>query len=186
LISARKMLAANCLGASVSEVSGPIDLVAVDVRRYAHRLARKLLNHLLRVSVPQVIVCVPNWSSTSCDLGRIHISTRRSDRDVRGEAGMVMQVVVVTSVVLPGAGRGPGVVVERFEFAQRVQQVGLVKDEGAVEKFGSAGPDPALHDRVHPWYADPGRDRGDAAVGNNRVESGGLLACTAPILGASR
>ena len=75
---------------------------------------------------------------------------------------------------------GSVVVVERFEFAQGVQQVGLVKDEGAVEEFGSAGPDPALDDRVHPWCPDPGRDRGDAAVDNNRVESGGVLAVSVP------
>jgi hypothetical protein len=31
-----------------------------------------------------------------------------------------------------------------------VQQVGLVKDEGAVEEFGSAGSDPAFHDRIRP------------------------------------
>jgi hypothetical protein len=27
--------------------------------------------------------------------------------------------------------------------------VGLVQDEGAVEQLGSAGADPAFHDRVH-------------------------------------
>ncbi len=68
------------------------------------------------------------------------------------------------------------VIVERFEFAQGVQQVGLVQDEGAVEQFGSAGADPAFHDRVHPRDADPGRDRGDATVGKNGVEGGGVLA----------
>ena len=36
------------------------------------------------------------------------------------------------------------VIVERFEFAQGVQEVGLVQDECAVEQFGSAGSDPAL------------------------------------------
>ena len=40
--------------------------------------------------------------------GRIRVSTRRADRDVGDEAGMVMPVVVVTSVVMPGAGRGAG------------------------------------------------------------------------------
>jgi hypothetical protein len=75
---------------------------------------------------------------------------------------------------------GSVVVVERFEFAQGVQQVGLVKDGGAVEEFGSAGSDSAFHDRVHPWYPDPGRDRGDGAVGKNRIESGGVLAVSVP------
>jgi hypothetical protein len=32
--------------------------------------------------------------------GHIRVSTRQADRDVAGEAGMAMQVVVVTSVVL--------------------------------------------------------------------------------------
>ena len=41
---------------------------------------------------------VPSWSSTSCDLGRIRVSTRPADHDVRSDAGMAMQVVVVTSV----------------------------------------------------------------------------------------
>ena len=40
--------------------------------------------------------------------GSIRVSTRRVDRDVGGEAGMAMRVVVVTSVVLLGAGRGAG------------------------------------------------------------------------------
>jgi transposase len=40
--------------------------------------------------------------------GRIRVLARRVDRDVAGEAGMAMQVVVVTSVVLLGAGRGAG------------------------------------------------------------------------------
>jgi hypothetical protein len=61
----------------------------------------------------------------------------------------------------------PVVVIERFEFAPDVQQMGLVHHEGAVEQFGSAGSDPAFHDRVHPWYADPGRDYCDAVVGKN-------------------
>lgn len=56
---------------------------------------------------------------------------------------------------------GSMIVVEGFEFAQGVHGVGLVQDEGAVERFGSPGADPALHDRVHPGYADRGRDRGD-------------------------
>jgi hypothetical protein len=74
----------------------------------------------------------------------------------------------------------PVVVVERFEFAQGVQKVGLVQDEGAVEQLGSAGSDPPFHDRIHPRYADPGHDRCDAAVGENGIESGGVLAVPVP------
>jgi hypothetical protein len=40
--------------------------------------------------------------------GRIRVLARRVDHDVAGEAGMAMQVVVVTSVVLLGAGRSAG------------------------------------------------------------------------------
>jgi hypothetical protein len=40
--------------------------------------------------------------------GFICVSTRRADRDVGGEAGMAPQAVVVTSMVLPGAGRDAG------------------------------------------------------------------------------
>ena len=40
--------------------------------------------------------------------GRIHVSTRPADRDVAGDAGMALLMVVVTSVVLLGAGRGVG------------------------------------------------------------------------------
>lgn len=70
------------------------------------------------------------------------------------------------------------VVVERFEFTQGVRQVGLVKDEGAVEEFGSAGSDPAFHDRVHARDANPGHDRCNAAVGKNRIERCGVPAVT--------
>jgi hypothetical protein len=40
--------------------------------------------------------------------GRIRVSARRVDRDVGGEAGMAMQVVVAISVVLLGSERGAG------------------------------------------------------------------------------
>jgi hypothetical protein len=37
-------------------------------------------------------------------------------------------------------------VVDGLELAERVEQVGLVPDEGAVEEFVAAGLHPALHD----------------------------------------
>jgi hypothetical protein len=40
--------------------------------------------------------------------GRIRVSARRAGRDVGGEAGMAMQVVVVTSVALLGSAHGAG------------------------------------------------------------------------------
>jgi len=41
-------------------------------------------------------------------------------------------------------------VVEAFEFVQGVQQVSLVPDQGSIEQFVAASPDPAFHDRVGP------------------------------------
>ncbi len=67
-------------------------------------------------------------------------------------------------------------VVECFELAQGVQEVGLVQDEGAVEQFGSAGADPPFHDRVHPRCADPGLGNRDVAIGQNGIEGGGVFA----------
>ncbi|GAB3002981.1 hypothetical protein GCM10027184_69800 [Saccharothrix stipae] len=52
----------------------------------------------------------------------------------------------------------------------------LVPDEGVVEEFASAGPDAAFHDRVHPRDADAAEDDLDARVGEDVVESGGILA----------
>ena len=40
--------------------------------------------------------------------GNIRVSTRRVDRDVGGEAGMALQVVVMTSVVPLDSARGTG------------------------------------------------------------------------------
>jgi hypothetical protein len=44
---------------------------------------------------------------------------------------------------------GPVLVVEGLVLMQRVEKVGLVHDQGAVEEFGSARAHPAFHDRVH-------------------------------------
>jgi len=40
--------------------------------------------------------------------GRIRVSNRRADRDVGGKAGTAIQMVVGTSMVLLGSGRGAG------------------------------------------------------------------------------
>ncbi len=67
-------------------------------------------------------------------------------------------------------------VIERFELAQGMQEVCLIQDQGAVEELAAAGADPAFHDRVHARHADSGRDDGDAAVVEDRIEGGGELA----------
>jgi len=41
-------------------------------------------------------------------------------------------------------------VVEAFEFVQGVEQMPLVPDQGSIEQFVAASPDPAFHDRVGP------------------------------------
>jgi hypothetical protein len=38
--------------------------------------------------------------------------------------------------------------------AQDLLQMGLVPDEGAVQEFASASPDPAFGDRIHAWRLD--------------------------------
>src|SRR5436309_2223139 len=53
----------------------------------------------------------------------------------------------------PGVGDalvGTVLVVERLEFAQRVQQMPLVPDQCSVQQLAAAGPYPPLDDRVHP------------------------------------
>jgi hypothetical protein len=63
-------------------------------------------------------------------------------------------------------------VVERLVLTQRLEEMGLVPDEGAVEEFGPAGPDPAFNDRVHARYPDAGSDDLDALVGEDGVKAG--------------
>src|SRR4051794_23877606 len=53
-----------------------------------------------------------------------------------------------------------------------------VDDEGSVEEFGSAGPHPALHDRVHARDADAGLHDGDALGVEDRVEGVRVAAVT--------
>src|ERR1039457_4003591 len=68
---------------------------------------------------------------------------------------------------------GPVLVVMGFIIAQDLPQMGLVPDEGAVQEFAAASPDPASGDRVHPGRPDvaghgpdaaPARTAPDAAV----------------------
>jgi hypothetical protein len=61
-------------------------------------------------------------------------------------------------------------VIEVFEFAQCVQQMVLVPDQGAVEELAPAGLYPPLHDRVHPWHPHPSEPHLDARLGQNGVE----------------
>jgi hypothetical protein len=56
---------------------------------------------------------------------------------------------------MQGSGVGealvrPVAVVEVFEFVQGVEEVSLVPDQGSVQQFAAASPDPAFHDRVGP------------------------------------
>ena len=62
--------------------------------------------------------------------------------------------------------------VEGLELAERVEQVALVPDQGAVQEFPAAGLYPALHERVHAGYLDAGGDDLQASVGQQGVEGG--------------
>jgi hypothetical protein len=66
-------------------------------------------------------------------------------------------------------------VVERFELAQCVQQVGAVLDQGAVQDLVPAGLYPPLHDRIHTRGADRARDDLDALAGEHGIERLGEL-----------
>ena len=65
---------------------------------------------------------------------------------------------------------GSVIVVERFELAQRLQQVGVVPDQGPVEELAPAGLDPPLHDRIYPRRADGTLDDLDALTGEHWIE----------------
>jgi hypothetical protein len=51
--------------------------------------------------------------------------------------------------------------------------MGLVPDEGAVQEFAPAFPDPAFDDRVHPGCLDAAEHGPDPGVGEDGVERGG-------------
>jgi hypothetical protein len=55
-------------------------------------------------------------------------------------------------------------VVVALELAQRVQQVSVVPDQGAVQQFVSAGTHPTLHHGVHSRHPDPGEHDRDAGI----------------------
>ncbi len=63
-------------------------------------------------------------------------------------------------------------VVEGFIPAQGVEEVTLVPDQGPVQEFAAAGLYPALHERVHPWYPNAGRDDLETGIGHQGVEGG--------------
>ncbi|MDQ6740268.1 MAG: hypothetical protein M3021_07855 [Actinomycetota bacterium] len=50
--------------------------------------------------------------------------------------------------------------------------MGLVPDEGSVQQFAAASPDPAFGDRVHAGRPDVAGHGPDAGVGEDRVERG--------------
>jgi hypothetical protein len=53
-------------------------------------------------------------------------------------------------------------IVEGFELAERMEQVGLVPDQGPVEELVPTGLHPTFHDRVHAGNTDAGGDDLDA------------------------
>ena len=71
-------------------------------------------------------------------------------------------------------------VVVFFELPQRPQEVALVPDQGAIEKFVAHFLYPALHDRVHAGRGNAGADGRDAGVGEDLAEPGGKLGVPVP------
>jgi hypothetical protein len=63
-------------------------------------------------------------------------------------------------------------VVEGFELAERVREMALVPDQGAVQQLASAGLYPAFHEGVHARYLDAGGDDLQPGVGRQGVEGG--------------
>jgi hypothetical protein len=63
-----------------------------------------------------------------------------------------------------------GLVVE-----QDLPQMSLVPDEGVVQEFTAASPDPALGDRVHARRPDVAEHGLDAGAGEDRIEGGGEI-----------
>ena len=78
------------------------------------------------------------------------------------------------------AAVGSVLVVEGFELAECVLQVGLVPDQGAVKKLVPAGLHPPFSDRVHAGNADAGKDDLDAFGLQDGVERAGVFAITIP------
>jgi hypothetical protein len=70
----------------------------------------------------------------------------------------------------------PVAVVEVFEFAQCVQQVTGIPDQGAVEQFTAAGLYPAFGDRVHSRYPNAGEHDAYPGIREHGIEPGGELA----------
>ena len=52
-------------------------------------------------------------------------------------------------------------------------QMGLIPDEGPVQKLASASADPAFGNRVHAWRLDVAKYGLDARIGEDGVEHGG-------------
>ena len=73
----------------------------------------------------------------------------------------------------------PMLVIEDLELAQRVQQVALVPDQGAVQ-LPAAGPHPPLHNGVHPGRPDAAAYHRDSRLGQDRVEQRWVFAVPVP------
>ncbi|WP_433441300.1 hypothetical protein [Nonomuraea sp. CA-141351] len=56
----------------------------------------------------------------------------------------------------------------------------LVPDQRPVQQFAPAGPDPPLHDRIHPRYPDAALNDADASIDQHGVEGRGELGVPVP------
>ena len=71
-------------------------------------------------------------------------------------------------------------VAELLELAQRVEQVPLVPDQGAVQQLPAAGQHPAFHDRVHSRHLDPAEHDLGTGILEHCVGQGGVRAVAVP------
>ena len=67
----------------------------------------------------------------------------------------------------------PVLVVVGLVLAQGPPQMVPVPDEGAVQEFAPASPDPAFGYRIHAWCPDVAEHGPDPGIGEDRVERGG-------------
>jgi len=123
---------------------------------------------------PAASLCVPKTSSTSRDQAIFVDQATNTSLSADPELlkidrfGQRFQ----RGCALQGAVR-PVLIVVGLVLTQDLPQMGLVPDEGAVQEFASASPDPAFGDRVHAGRPDVTEHGPDPGVGEDHVERGG-------------
>jgi hypothetical protein len=126
-------------------------------------------------------VWVPNWSSTSCDLGvfvdqstePIAASDAKRGRRRRGWKRLERRCLVQCSV------RPVGVEV-RHVLGQHRRKLALVEDQHPIQQLAAYGADPAFGDCVRAGRLHRGAQDADGLAGEHGIENGGELAVAIP------